>query len=51
MESDPIDFCFITHQLPKGLLVDEAVLLGKEIEADGLQSSLSNTQVSGDRKE
>ena len=34
MESDPIDFqvtiLFITHQLPKGLAVDEAVLLGKD---------------------
>jgi len=33
---------FITHQLPKGLMVDEAVLLGKENESTNVMEINNN---------
>jgi subfamily B ATP-binding cassette protein HlyB/CyaB len=39
-----VTILFITHQIPKGLQVDEAVLLGKE---ENLQSN--HQQTTGDK--
>ena len=46
-----VTILFITHQLPKGLAVDEAVLLGKDAaETNGQQQEVRQTNVNGDAK-
>lgn len=39
-----VTILFITHQLPKGLQVDEAVILGKEKNTNSEQQQTSSTQ-------
>ena len=46
-----VTILFITHQLPKGLAVDEAILLGKDtVETNGQQQEVKQTNVNGDGK-
>ena len=39
-----VTILFITHQLPKGLAVDEAILLGKETDVKNIQENNANQQ-------
>ncbi len=40
-----VTILFITHQIPKGLMVDEAVLLGKEAAIENTASNHNEEKV------